>query len=113
MSPLTIASAAASNLETDELFRASAWRCLANFGQLSKPCERAITNCASASAHFLLPGSPPNNSRRAEAPTSPVQPPNPPPAPRGLLPPPRFSSGPIHCSDQSPMALSSPPLQDS
>src|SRR5207253_9507166 len=73
MSPLTIASAAASNLETDELFRASAWRCLANFGQLSKPCERAITNCASASAHFLLPGSPPNNLRRAKSSTSLVQ----------------------------------------
>jgi hypothetical protein len=27
-------------------------RCLANFGQLTKPCERATTCCASVSRHF-------------------------------------------------------------
>ena len=47
-SPVIMASAANSNLETEELARAISWMCLINFGQLSKPYSRATTHCASA-----------------------------------------------------------------
>src|SRR5882724_2103502 len=52
MSPLTTASAADSNFETGELALVSASMCFANLGQLLKLCTRAMTNCASARAHF-------------------------------------------------------------
>ena len=44
-----MASTAASNLDTVNRARVSPSMCLANFGQLSKPCSRAITSCAAAS----------------------------------------------------------------
>ena len=44
------ASAAASNVEIGDPARPRPSRCAANFGQLSKPCARAMTNCAPVSA---------------------------------------------------------------
>ena len=58
MSPETMAWAAASKVEIGELARASESMCSTKSGQLGKPCARAMTNCASVSAHLepVAPG---------------------------------------------------------
>ena len=49
-----MAETALSNAETVERTVASDSTCFTNFGQLRKPWARAMTNCASVSAHVAV-----------------------------------------------------------